>query len=202
MAGILKGLGVGRGDRVLIYMPMVPEATFAMLACARIGAIHSVVFGGFASVSLATRIDDAQPKVIVSADAGSRAGKPVPYKHLLDEAISLVKSPPKHVLMVNRGLAPAAMVRGPRRRLREAARRAHERRGAVRVAGVERAVVHPLHIRDDGQAERRAARHRRLRGRAGGVDEAHLLRQRPARTTSPPATSAGSWATATSSTAR
>ena len=88
-AGILKGLGVGRGDRVLIYMPMVPEAVFAMLACARIGALHSVVFGGFASVSLATRIDDAKPKVIVSADAGSRAGKAVPYKGLLDEAIAL-----------------------------------------------------------------------------------------------------------------
>src|SRR5512137_2556958 len=112
MAGILQGLGVGRGDRVLIYMPMVPEAAFAMLACARIGAIHSVVFGGFASVSLATRIDDAQPKVIVSADAGSRAGKAVPYKHLLDEAISLSKSPPRSVLMVNRGLAPAAVVPG------------------------------------------------------------------------------------------
>jgi propionyl-CoA synthetase len=112
MAGILKGLGVGRGDRVLIYMPMVPEAAFAMLACARIGAIHSVVFGGFASVSLATRIDDAQPKVIVSADAGSRAGKPVPYKHLLDEAIALAKFPPSRVLMVNRGLATAAMVAG------------------------------------------------------------------------------------------
>jgi propionyl-CoA synthetase len=112
MAGILKGLGVGRGDRVLIYMPMVPEAAFAMLACVRIGAIHSVVFGGFASVSLATRIDDATPKVIVSADAGSRGGKPVPYKHLLDEAIALSKSPPQHVLMVNRGLAPAARVPG------------------------------------------------------------------------------------------
>ena len=70
---------------------MIPEATFAMLACARIGAIHSVVFGGFASVSLATRIDDAQPKLIVSADAGSRAGKPVPYKQLLDEAIALAR---------------------------------------------------------------------------------------------------------------
>ena len=105
MAGILKGLGVGKGDRVLIYMPMIPEATFAMLACARIGAIHSVVFGGFASVSLATRIDDAKPKVIVSADAGSRAGKAVPYKHLLDEAIRLAKSPPDKVLLVDRGLA-------------------------------------------------------------------------------------------------
>jgi propionyl-CoA synthetase len=112
MAGILKGLGVGRGDRVLIYMPMIPEATFAMLACARIGAIHSVVFGGFASVSLATRIDDATPKVIISADAGSRAGKAVPYKHLLDEAITLAKSPPEKVLMVDRGRAPAAVVAG------------------------------------------------------------------------------------------
>ena len=106
MAGILRGLGVGRGDRVLIYMPMIPEAAFAMLACVRIGAIHSVVFGGFASVSLASRIDDAQPKVIVSSDAGSRAGKVVPYKGLLDEAIRLSKSPPARVLMVDRGLAP------------------------------------------------------------------------------------------------
>ena len=85
MAGMLRGLGVGRGDRVLIYMPMVPEAVFAMLACARIGAIHSVVFGGFASVSLATRIDDARPKAIVSADAGSRAGKVVPEVYRMYE---------------------------------------------------------------------------------------------------------------------
>jgi len=112
MAGMLRGLGVGRGDRVLIYMPMVPEAAFAMLACARIGAIHSVVFGGFASVSLATRIDDARPKAIVSADAGSRAGKVVPYKPLLDEAIALAKFPPPHVIMVDRGLAAFAAVAG------------------------------------------------------------------------------------------
>jgi len=112
VAGILKGLGVGKGDRVLIYMPMIPEATFAMLACARIGAIHSVVFGGFASVSLATRIDDARPAVIVSADAGSRAGKPVPYKHLLDEAIRLSKFPPNKVLLVDRGLAEMPRVEG------------------------------------------------------------------------------------------
>ncbi len=112
MAGILRGLGVGRGDRVLIYMPMIPEAAFAMLACARIGAIHSVVFGGFASVSLASRIDDAQPKVVVSADAGSRAGKVVPYKGLLDEAIRLAKNPPSKVLLVDRGLAPMEMAAG------------------------------------------------------------------------------------------
>ncbi|RPI16677.1 MAG: propionate--CoA ligase [Lysobacterales bacterium] len=112
MAGILRSLGVAKGDRVLIYMPMVPEAAFAMLACARIGAIHSVVFGGFASVSLATRIDDAKPRVIVSADSGSRAGKAVPYKHLLDEAIRLSKHPPEKVLLVDRGLAEMSRVAG------------------------------------------------------------------------------------------
>ncbi len=106
-AAMMQGLGVGRGDRVLIYMPMIAEACFAILACARIGAIHSVVFGGFAAHSLANRIDDAKPKLILSADAGSRAGKVVPYKPLLDEAISLSKFPPKHVILVNRGLDPA-----------------------------------------------------------------------------------------------
>jgi propionyl-CoA synthetase len=106
MAAVLQSLGVKQGDRVLIYMPMVAEAVFAMLACARIGAIHSVVFGGFASVSLASRIDDAQPTVIVSADAGSRSGKVVPYKPLLDEAIRLCTHKPERVLLIDRGLAP------------------------------------------------------------------------------------------------
>jgi propionyl-CoA synthetase len=112
MAASLLSLGVKQGDRVLIYMPMIPEAIFAMLACARIGAIHSVVFGGFASVSLASRIDDATPTVIVSADAGSRGGKVVPYKPLLDEAIRLAQHQPAKVLMVNRGLAPMERVTG------------------------------------------------------------------------------------------
>ena len=112
MAAILREQGVGRGDRVLVYMPMIAEAVFAMLACARLGAIHSVVFGGFASHSLATRIDDAQPRVIVSADAGSRNGKVVPYKGLLDEAIRLSTHGPEKVLMVNRGLAAFEPVPG------------------------------------------------------------------------------------------
>jgi propionyl-CoA synthetase len=103
-AAILRSLGVGKGDRVLIYMPMIPEAVFAMLATVRIGAIHSVVFGGFAAASLAARIDDAQPKVMITADAGSRAGKIIPLKPLTDESISLAKYPPKHVVIVNRGL--------------------------------------------------------------------------------------------------
>jgi propionyl-CoA synthetase len=111
-AAILQELGVGRGDRVLIYMPMIAEAIFAMLACTRIGAIHSVVFGGFASHSLAARIDDARPKLIISADAGSRSGKSVPYKKLLDEGIGLSGSAPEHVLLVNRGLAPMERVPG------------------------------------------------------------------------------------------
>jgi len=112
MAAVLLALGVGVGDRVLIYMPMVPEAVFAMLACARIGAIHSVVFGGFASVSLANRIDDAEPKVVVSADAGSRAGKVIAYKPLLDDAIRLARHKPPKVLLVDRGLAPMARTPG------------------------------------------------------------------------------------------
>ena len=112
MAAMLQALGVGTGDRVQIYMPMVPEAMFAMLACARIGAIHSVVFGGFASGSLASRIEDAEPKLIVSADAGSRGGKVIPYKPLLDEAIRLSSHKPAAVLMVDRGLAPMALVAG------------------------------------------------------------------------------------------
>ncbi|MBA3588900.1 MAG: propionate--CoA ligase [Methylibium sp.] len=113
MAAILIELGAKKGERVLIYMPMIPEAVFAMLACARIGAIHSVVFGGFASVSLASRIDDAEPAVIVSADAGSRAGKVLAYKLLLDEAIRLAKHKPAKVLLIDRGLS--AMERTPGR---------------------------------------------------------------------------------------
>jgi propionyl-CoA synthetase len=112
MAATLLSLGVKQGDRVLVYMPMIPEAVFAMLASTRIGAIHSVVFGGFASHSLASRIDDAEPTVIVSADAGSRGGKVVPYKGLLDEAIRLAAHKPARVLLVDRGLAEMPMTEG------------------------------------------------------------------------------------------
>ena len=112
MAASLKSLGVGKGDRVLIYMPMIAEAVFAMLACARIGALHTVVFGGFASGALASRIDDAEPVVIVSADGGSRGGKPVPYKPLLDAAISLAAHKPAAVLLVDRGLVSMSYTAG------------------------------------------------------------------------------------------
>ena len=112
MSASLKAMGVVKGDRVLIYMPMIAEAAFAMLACARIGAIHCVVFGGFASGSLASRIEDATPKVIISADAGSRGGKVVAYKPLLDEAIRLSSHKPEAVLLADRQLAPMQMVAG------------------------------------------------------------------------------------------
>ena len=121
MASMLRSLGVGRGDRVLIYMPMIAPAVFAMLACARLGAIHSVVFGGFASASLASRIDDAQPTVIVSADAGSRGGKVLAYKPLLDEAIRLATHKPSAVLLADRGLAPMDLVAGRDHRMDELA---------------------------------------------------------------------------------
>ena len=103
-AAVLQELGVKKGDRVIVYMPMIAEATIAMLACVRLGAIHSVVFGGFASANLAVRIDDAKPKLMITSDAGMRGGKPVPYKHLVDESIRLSKFPPEKVLICNRGL--------------------------------------------------------------------------------------------------
>ena len=106
-AAILLRLGVGKGDRVVIYMPNMAEAVFAMLACARIGAIHSVVFGGFAAHNLALRIDDAQPKLLIAADAGMRGGKVIPYKPLVDEACAEAASPPPKVLVVSRGLDAA-----------------------------------------------------------------------------------------------
>ena len=112
MAASLQALGVGKGDQVLIYMPMIAEAAFAMLACARLGAIHCVVFGGFASGALASRIEDAAPKTIISADAGSRAGKVLAYKPLLDEAIRLSAHKPESVLLVDRQLAPMPLVAG------------------------------------------------------------------------------------------
>ncbi len=112
MAAVLQSLGVSKGDRVLIYMPMVPEALFAMFATVRLGAIHSVVFGGFGSHALATRIDDAEPKVIVSADAGLRGGKAVTYKGLLDEALRLAKKPPRHVVILDRGISKIDRVAG------------------------------------------------------------------------------------------
>ncbi|MGN6572532.1 MAG: propionyl-CoA synthetase [Pseudolabrys sp.] len=112
LGAILRDFGVTKGDRVIIYMPMVPEAVFAMLACARIGAIHSVVFGGFAPKELATRIDDAQPKVILSASCGIEGARIVAYKPLLDEAINLAKHKPSACMILQRSQCEASMVAG------------------------------------------------------------------------------------------
>ncbi|MBI4124252.1 MAG: propionate--CoA ligase [Betaproteobacteria bacterium] len=107
VAAMMKSLGVKQGERVIIYMPMIPEAVFAILACARLGAIHSVVFGGFAAASLAARIDDAKPALMLTADGGSRMGKHVLYKALVDESLKLARHPPRKVLIFRRGLDPA-----------------------------------------------------------------------------------------------
>ena len=123
-AAALESLGVGKGDRVLIYMPMIPEAVVAMLATVRIGAIHSVVFGGFAAASLAARIDDVQPKVMITSDAGMRMGKVIALKPLADESIRLSSSPPQHVVVVEPQSRRAAVHdAGPRPRLCGVARR-------------------------------------------------------------------------------
>jgi propionyl-CoA synthetase len=112
LAAMLRDLGVGKGDRVLIYMPMVPEAAIAMLACARIGAIHSVVFGGFAARELATRIDDATPKAILSASCGIEPGRVIAYKPLLDEAIALAAHKPGACLILQRPQLEAKLIEG------------------------------------------------------------------------------------------
>jgi len=111
-AGALRQQGVGKGDRVIIYMPMVPEAVIAMLACARIGAVHSVVFGGFAADELATRINDARPKVIVSASCGIEVNRVVPYKPMLDKAINSAQQKPATCIILQRSQVEAELIKG------------------------------------------------------------------------------------------
>ncbi len=103
---LLIDLGIKKGDRVIIYMPMIPEALFSILACARLGAVHSVVFGGFASSSLSVRIDDAKPKLLITTDAGIRNGKKIPYKEMVDAACEISSNPPENNLIINRELSP------------------------------------------------------------------------------------------------
>jgi propionyl-CoA synthetase len=112
LAGALHALGVGRGDTVVIYMPMVPQAVFAMLACARLGAIHSVVFGGFAAAELATRIDDCKPKVVLSASCGVEIGRLVEYKPLLDKALEIASHEPRRCMILQRPQQRATLVAG------------------------------------------------------------------------------------------
>ncbi len=112
LAGAIAALGVGKGDRVIIYMPMIPEAAMAMLACARLGAVHSVVFGGFAAKELVSRIDDCAPKLVLAASCGVEPGRIVEYKPLLDQALELAKHKPAHCLVLQRPQSPATMVAG------------------------------------------------------------------------------------------
>ena len=144
LAAVLKDFGVGKGDRVILYMPMVPEALFAMLACARIGAIHSVVFGGFAAKELATRLEDCKPKLILSASCGIEVTRVVPYKPLLDAAIDLSSAKPEACLILQRPQLEAPMISGRDHdwaTLIDAARKANKSADCVPVAATD-----PLYI--------------------------------------------------------
>ena len=160
MANVMRNRGVGKGDRVTIYLPMIPEAAYAMLACARLGAIHSVVFGGFSPDSLASRIADAKSAFVVTADEGLRGGRKVPLKANVDAAIERAGGV-DHVVVVRRTGSPVADAAGPRRLLRRG-------RGAgdARMPGGTDArggsALHPLHLGLDRHAEGRAAHDRRL----------------------------------------
>ena len=156
LAAVLQDLGVGKGDRVIIYMPMIPEAAFAMLACARIGAVHSVVFGGFAAKELATRIDDASRSVILTASCGIEPTRVVEYKPLLDAAIALAGHKPEACLVLQRPQAEASMHVARDQNWRSAGRRRQGRRaqGRLRRGRRDRPALHPLHLRHDRAARR------------------------------------------------
>lgn len=144
LAAVLQDLGVTKGDRVIVYMPMIPEAVIAMLACARIGAIHSVVFGGFAAKELATRLDDAKPKLVLAASCGIEPGRIVQYKPLLDTAIELASSKPQGVMLLQRAQAQGVMIEGRDHdwaQLVEAAKAAGRKADCVELAATD-----PLYI--------------------------------------------------------
>ena len=176
-AGALRGLGVGKGDRVVVYMPMVPEAVIAMLACARLGAVHSVVFGGFAAHELAARIDDARPAVVVSASCGIEATRIVDYKPMLDAALEYRRTRAAGVR--HRAARPAAV--RPDRRARPGLARADgirgTRRGGARCG--DRPALRALHVGHHRQAQGHRARQRRACRRAAVEHASHL--RHPAR---------------------
>ena len=144
LAAVLREAGIGRGDRVVLYMPMIPQAVMAMLACARIGAIHSVVFGGFAAPELAKRIDDAAPKLVITASCGLEPTRIVAYKPLLDEALRLARHKPDRCLVWQRDRAPATLVEGRDRDWAQAVAEAQAR--GLRADPVEMAATDPLYI--------------------------------------------------------
>jgi propionyl-CoA synthetase len=161
MAGALVKLGITKGDRIILYMPMVPEAVMAMLACARIGAIHSVVFGGFASNELAKRIDDAKPKLILSASCGIEVNRVIAYKPLLDQAIEMAAHKPSRCVILQRPQQKATLV--PGRDLDWDDGRRARRLCAGRGDGP---ALHPLHVGHDRHSQGRGPRPRWARGRA------------------------------------
>ena len=178
LAGILKHhFGVQKGDRVILYMPMVPEALVGMLACARIGAVHSVVFGGFAPKELATRIDDAKPKVILSASCGIEAARVIAYKPLLDAAIDLAKHKPDGLPDPAAAAAHLRADARPRPRLAGDLGRGAgvgEESARAGAAARHRSALHPLHLGHHRHPQGRRPRQRRPHGRAAMVDEESL----------------------------
>ena len=177
-AGALAALGVTKGDRVIIYMPMIPEAVIAMLAVARLGAIHSVVFGGFASNELAVRIDDAKPKIIVSASCGIEPGRIVAYKPLIDRAIDLAKHKPDRCIVYQRSMEQAELIPGRDLDWNDVV----PARQSARVCSGrgDRPALHPVHVGHDGPAQGRGSRQRRA-SRGAQLDDAEHLRGRPRR---------------------
>ncbi len=161
-ANILRNRNVKKGDRVTIYMPMIPEAAYAMLACARIGAIHSVVFGGFSPDSLAGRIEDCKSNIVITADEGIRGGRKIPLKANTDAAIAKCGGV-DFVIVVKRTGGAGRHGSGARRLVPRGQGRGH-RRVPVRRHERGRSAVHPLHLGLDRQAEGRVAHHRRLSG--------------------------------------
>ena len=202
-ANVLKTLGVKRGDRVALYLPLIPELAIAMLACARIGAIHSVVFGGFSSESLRDRINDSQCVLLVTADGGYRRGQIVPLKQMADEALRDTPS------IQERGRRAAAGGRAVPGRHSRRPRSLVSPADAARVGGVRAGsdgrrghALHPLHVRHDRKTQGHRAHDGRLSRRHVRDDEVGLRSQRETMSTGAPPTSAGSPATATSSTVR
>ena len=161
-ANVLRNRNVEKGDRVTIYMPMIPEAAYAMLACARIGAVHSVVFGGFSPDSLAGRIEDCDSKMVITADEGLRGGRKIPLKANADAAIAKAGG----VDHVHRRAPHRRRGRHASRARRLVPRGRQDGDDRVPVRGDERggSAVHPLHVGLDRKAEGRAAHHRRLSG--------------------------------------
>ena len=173
-AGVLKNLGVEKGDRVLIYMPMIAEAAMAMLACARIGAVHSVVFGGFAAKELATRINDAKPKVIVTASCGIEVKKVIAYKPLLDAAIDMSDSKPEKCVIFQRPMENGFHDRRPGSGL--GGGYGGGITGGMRAGGGHGSPLHPLHVGHHRTAQGRGAGQRRPCGIPEMDHEKHLQR--------------------------